>query len=165
MTSLIRDSMFGQIVNSLSNGRYFTHLEQEPNFVVPPYLLRPSGGPSTVRLPVPSFPQQPEKAIERTFTLSAPSNRSSVEVQTAEPSNVIDERERSDRIEREDSDETLAAKNKYASPSLKGASLHPEDTHHNVLAELERPEQRYGEVHDCPGLVDWYGPDDPENPQ
>ncbi|GAA5976215.1 hypothetical protein JCM10908_005419 [Rhodotorula pacifica] len=44
VADIVRDSTFGQIVNKLSNGRYFPYADQRPDYVPPLHYLPPSTG-------------------------------------------------------------------------------------------------------------------------
>lgn len=179
MSSIVRDSLFGQLAHTLSKGRLFPHPEDRPDFVVPPYLLRPSGA-QTLRLSIPPEPHyQPathSNEKQAKFTLSAPPSRSSTENLRNTGSNAdITPMNSSDGsatatgadVDRKPSDATLVdqASAGASSPAKKHNLAPLNDTHHNRLTEMDQPETRYGDVEDTPGLVDWYGPDDPANPQ
>lgn len=65
---IVRDSTFGQIVNRLSNGRFFPYADQRPDYVPPLHYLRQgdaamSSYPSEATIPSsPTTPSAPTSA-------------------------------------------------------------------------------------------------------
>ncbi|GAA5863811.1 hypothetical protein JCM3774_001165 [Rhodotorula dairenensis] len=64
VADIVRDSTFGQIVNYLSNGRYFPYADQRPDYVPPAHYLQkdPSAFPRTAS-------ECPSCATDKTATL------------------------------------------------------------------------------------------------
>lgn len=136
---LIRDSFFGLVVNRLSKGKTFPFPEEVPGFQVPAKYLR-----------------GPEALCEKNL------HASSTNDPTAEGDNAlkIPLSESSSLVKDEDSLQPQV----YVAPDAEndvGLSLAPEKS----LDPLAQPDDSRSINHGQYILVDWYGPDDPSNPQ
>ncbi|GAA5935654.1 uncharacterized protein JCM15063_001764 [Sporobolomyces koalae] len=62
---LLRDSVFGNLVNSLSGGRFLPYDDQRPGYVIPQrYLLPDSPSPKSISLPASRAPSQTPTVVE-----------------------------------------------------------------------------------------------------
>lgn len=154
MWDILRESMLGEAANRLSGGRLLPFPEQRPDFVIPErYLASPSLSPATTRATAPS---DDKPASENSADDDEKKNRESTWTSHA-PTRIP-------------SSEALDI-----SSANGGAQQHPkalDGVTAEVAKDLEaQPDQleRALEVAQVEIgdhiIVDWYGDDDPENPQ
>lgn len=143
---LIRDSYFGYVVNRLSNGKIFPFPEEVPGFEIPAKYL--SDTPEVLR----------EKSLHASQTLDTLEKP----IPAALEPNSADSLSSSSSVL--DKNEDNPAPQTYTVPDAEmevGFPLNPEKS----LDPLAQPDDSHSIYHGQFIVVDWYGLDDPSNPQ
>jgi MFS transporter, DHA1 family, multidrug resistance protein len=164
MKDIVRDSVVGQIINYLSNGRLLPYADQKPGYVVPEkYRLQSAPISRTATIADVYISSPPEKGLS-SDNVSRPAASASPEIGIATTNTSV-------RTLHPDINATSSENGKESRPQTgdsdekgdleKGSELYETLREDLAIGKLE-PDGEVKKGHD---LVDWDGPDDPDNPR
>lgn len=158
MKDLVRESVLGRIVNTLSNGNLLPYADQKSGYVVPErYRLQTAPISRTATIAGDYIPPPTEQNSSSNNTSRPPTSESTTATTNTSVRTLGAEINATDASEDEKEYRVQTEKGDLE----KGNDLCKKSRENSVIANLQPDIEAKKSV----ALVDWDGPDDPDNPR